>query len=543
LLLLVLALMPTQLAAQAQSTPQVQVRSHFTMNRYGYAIVNETVSFTNNGTSVVSAPPLTIGFGNLSSKIVDYRTTSGFAVSTLNGTWGPFVFGGGETVQAGNTTSFALSLLVDGVVSTATNGSLEVMTLSRPSLSIQVNTIEEVVTMPNSTQLASYPTGLGFASNGVNFTYFATFKEVAPQPAVTSLRAITQSPTQDFHPLEVYSASRVISAGTGGNPMVTDTISFKNLGTTDLSALHVASLTSPDAFVTILPPAEPKLLNPVRIAMSSYSISLANPAIGSPVSAGSNYTIVYQYNLDNRYYTVNGGQVDVNIPATPPIVAFVDSYSIGVSVPAGVRVVVGPPGAFSSLTPWQGGTTSVAYALSVGWAIDAGIPAASIVFVLLFAVLFVSRTTATEEEETEEESSTERAAAMIKAFDEKTSLINGLWAEVSSKDANEIDKEFFDGLRVRMDSFRSRALQRLNEMKQKSTTQKFFDLLNQIHMTEREVDRAAKDKLNLYEQYYMKRMRKEVFDRLLPQYTKRLERALNQLSDELHVVQREAKML
>ena len=38
-------------------------------------------------------------------------------------------------------------------------------------------------------------------------------------------------------------------------------------------------------------------------------------------------------------------------------------------------------------------------------------------------------------------------------------------------------------------------------------------------------------------------MRKEVYDRLLPQYTKRLERALNQLSDELHTVQRESKLL
>jgi len=68
-------------------------------------------------------------------------------------------------------------------------------------------------------------------------------------------------------------------------------------------------------------------------------------------------------------------------------------------------------------------------------------------------------------------------------------------------------------------------------------------VVNQIQTTEREVDRAAKDKLNLYQQYHLKQMRKEVFDRLLPQYTRRLERALNQLTDELHTVQREAKLL
>jgi len=49
--------------------------------------------------------------------------------------------------------------------------------------------------------------------------------------------------------------------------------------------------------------------------------------------------------------------------------------------------------------------------------------------------------------------------------------------------------------------------------------------------------------LNLYEQYYTRRMRQETFEKLLPSYRKRLESALNQLSDQLNLTQREAKML
>ena len=132
---------------------------------------------------------------------------------------------------------------------------------------------------------------------------------------------------------------------------------------------------------------------------------------------------------------------------------------------------------------------------------------------------------------------------MIKTFDEKTNLINSLWPEIEAKDPNELEKAYFDELRGRLDTFRSRALQRLNEVRQKAASQRFAEVVNQIQATEREVDRAAKDKLNLYQQFYLRQMRKEVYDRLLPQYTKRLERALNQLSDELHTVQREAKLL
>jgi hypothetical protein len=297
--------------------------------------------------------------------------------------------------------------------------------------------------------------------------------------------------------------------------------------------------------VTVLPPAVPRLLNPARVKLDKFGIALSTTSIGASVNPNMNYTLVYQYPLPQKYYSTSGGQITLDLPTTSPIGAFVNSYVIGFSLPVGVKVVHEPPSAFFNVdpAPWKTGSFTMTYRLSVGWAVGQGVPAASAVFVLLLIGLYVSRTRMTEMEETEEESSTERASAMIKAFDEKTSLINALWPEVAAADPNELDRAYFDELRGRLDAFRSRALQRLNEVKQKSTTQKFFDLLNQIHTTEREVDRATKDKLNLYEQYYTRRMRKEVFDRLLPQYSKRLEKALNQLSDELHVVQREAKLL
>jgi len=288
-------------------------------------------------------------------------------------------------------------------------------------------------------------------------------------------------------------------------------------------------------------------VSPVSLSLISDSIDLTQLAFGYPnngVAAGGNFSITYEYPLGSSHYTVSGGQVKITLPETLPINAFVDSYTIELSLPHGA-VSSGPAlTTFSGVTPWQTGQESYSYGLSVGWAIDDGVPLATIVFAVLLIGLFASRTTTAEaEEEEEEESSSELAATMIKVFDEKTNLISSLWPEIESKDPNELDKEYFDELRTRLDTFRNRALQRLNEVKQKSTSQKFYDVVNQIHQTEREVDRAAKDKLNLYQQYYTRQMRKEVFERLLPQYNRRLERALNQLSDELHTVQREAKLL
>jgi hypothetical protein len=545
LLLLILAALPAPFAAHAQGTPRVAVKSVFILDRYGFATINETVRFTNNGTSAVPAPSLTIGFGNLSSTVAAYNLTvpGGFSLATPSGQGGPFTVNGGQSIPAKGNASFVFSALLNGIVSKAKNGSIQVLTLSSPSISTRVDTLFDVVKMPAYTEFRSAPSGLTANIAGANNTYSSTASGATPA-AATSLRTVHFSSTDDFNPLHVYRASRTITAGADGSPQVTDSVYFENMGTSPLSLLHVNLLAS-GTQVTVLTGTEPRLVNPVKISLQSGAIPLAYFTSGYPnagVKAGANFTISYQYPLGAKHYAASGGQVAATVRDSPPIRAFVDSYSISLSLPQGTSASLSSPATITGATPWQAGSTKFAYGLSIGWGVNSGVPAASVIFLLLLLGLFVSRGAAMEATE-EEETSTELASDMIKAFEEKTALINGLWPEIEGKDPNEEDKDYFDELRGRLDSFRSKALQRLNEVKQKSTSQRFSEVVNQIQQTEREVDRAAKDKLNLYQQYHLKQMRKEVYDRLLPQYTKRLERALNQLSDELHNVQREAKLL
>jgi hypothetical protein len=548
LLLLLLAFLPFQSAAHAQGTTTIDVNSQYTLNRYGFATINETVMVTNNGTSAIQVPSLTVGFGNISSKIVASNLVGSGFNSTQAG--GSFVVSSTQSLQAGANTTFVLSALLNGVVSTARNGSLEVLTLSSPSISTKVDKLTEEVQMPASTSFESPPADLSENLTGSGNVYSAVQNGVTPS-AVTSLRSIAQSADQDFNPLHVFSAQRTITTGPDGKPLVTDKVVFENLGTTPLTQLYVSLLApfgTPVEIVTATA-TQPVLLMPFSVSLSGGAIDLTSLAVGYPsngVQANTNFTLTYQYPLGSSYYSVSGGQVSMKIPESAPVSAFVDSYSVGMTLPQGAKAVQGSTASLTGVTPWQTGTAVLAYTLSPGWTIEGGIPLASLVFVLLLIGLFAARAggtaAETEEAEEEEETSTEQASGMISAFDEKTNLINSLWPEIEARDPNEVDRAYFDELRGRLDQFRNRALQRLNEVKQKAASQRFSEVVGQIQVTEREVDRAAKDKLNLYQQYYLKQMRKEVYDRLLPQYTKRLEKALNQLSDELHTVQRESKL-
>ena len=547
-----MAALPVALTAHAQGAPSVAVASAYTLDRYGFATINESVTFTNNGSSAAAAPSLTFGVGNLSSRVSAYSlaVANGFTLETPPSQGGPYTVAGGVSIAAGGNASFVLSVLVNNVVSTAGNGSLEALVLTSPSISAKVDTLSNEIDMPTSTTFTSSPPGMTANLAGSTNSYTSTAREVTPA-AATSVRAVASSSIADLNPLHVFSATRTITASANGTPLVTDTVELENLGTNPLGVLYVDLAAPSNTKVTVLPGPNPPLVNRVTLSLSSGGILLGEFASNYPnpgVSTGNNFTISYQYPLGTKYYSVSGGQVTLKVPEAPPIKAFVDSYTIRLALPQGTSAsksaptTLGTPG--SPVTPWQGGEAGFAYGLGFGWAINAGIPAASVIFVLLLVGLFVSRTTTAQAEETEEEeTSTELASDMINAFDEKTTLINGLWPEIEGKDPNEVGKAYFDELRGRLDTFRSRALQRLNEVKQKSSSQRFSEVVNQIQATEREVDRAAKDKLNLYQQYYLRQMRKEVYERLLPQYTKRLERALNQLSDELHTVQRESKLL
>jgi hypothetical protein len=542
--LLIAAILP-QVSVLAQSTTKLTAVSDYELNRYGYAVVDISVTAKYNGTGTIQWPGaegIGIGLGGLSTDIVGINVTGGYQWSNSSAN-GVITVTGSTDVASGSSATFGVTAVLNGVVSHAVNGSLEVNVLTSPYISTGVSSLVSVISMPDNTVFAVPPHSFGTTSIGTATNYTRTQTNVAAPTASVTTSLISQSALQDFHPLKVYSATRVISVGDGGNPVVEDRITFANLGTTSLSTLYVSPLTSSTAAVTMEPASQPPLFNPSSVALQNDGIDLTRSK-GYPPAAGANYTILYRYPLAQKYYTVSGGTVTLSIPQAPPIPTFVQSYSFQLSVPAGTSVTSGTTSmTYSNVSPYQSGTLGTGYSLSLGWALDAGVPLASAIFAVLLFALFVSRTKTTEEEETEEESATERASAMIKAFEDKTSLINQILAEVPSIDPNDRTKVYFDGLRSRLDSYRSRALQRLNEVKQKSTTQKFFDLLNELHTTEREVDRAAKDTINLYEQYYTNRMRKDVFDRLLPTYRKRLEKALDQLSEELHVAQREAKLL
>ncbi len=551
ILTLVLVALPYGVGAQSQGGPVVTVTNQYIVNRYGYAVLNETVKYNNSGSSPVQIPTLQIGVPqNISSRLVgDYSLVGGgYTLTTStspNSTGLLFSVASQNTLQPRAVSTFSLEAVV-GNISIKANSTSGIIVLEYPSLNLQANTFNTQVRMPTSTFISPLPQGwTSNQSSAGRATYKRTFTGFSPAKPHALFGALQSSTSMDFHPIRAYSASRIVTAASNGSPQVQDSVTLKNSGSSDLSTLNLAMLNS-SVKVTVIPSMSPPLLNPTTLTVSNGVIVLTgSPFV--PVPSGRNFTLTIAYALPGKFYTVSGGNVVVNLPLTPPIAAPVDTFTLAMSLPNGLRATQAQSRVVQHATPITSGTQTFSYSLTLGWASDRAIPAASVIFVAALVAFFVS----VERQEGEEAEGEEKEKGgvtgdipdMIKAFEEKVDLVNTILREVPNEDPNNLNKAYFVDLRSRVDTFRSKALQRLNDVKQKSTAQRFTERLTRIHDVEREVDRATRDILNLYEQYYMRRMRQETFEKLLPSYKKRLEAALNQLSDQLNLAQREAKML
>lgn len=542
LLLLVVLAAPLGAAAQSGDKPAITLTNQYIVNRYGYAILNETIKYNNSGVSSLGIPTMQLGVPqNISSRLVgDYALVGdgySLATSTSNGLL-LFSISSQKTLQPKSVSSFSLKAVVRDI-SVLNKTAPSILVLEYPSVNLQVDSFNFMLQMPASTLITPVPQSWSSSQNQSRTTYKTAFTGFGPQTPLVFLGALQPGTSIDFHPIHVYSASRTLTAASDGSPLVQDSVTLSNTGTSDLTSLQLAMLNN-SAKVTVIPSMVPPLLNPTPVRLTSGAIDLTKTPF-TTILSGANFTVTILYGLPSKFYTVTGGNIQVTLPLTPPIGAPVDSYALSISLPSGLRATGSQGRVVQNATPVMIGEQTFSYSLTLGWASDRAIPAASVIFVAALLAFAVSRPTL--EAETEEGEITGDVSNMIRAFEEKVDLVNRVLQEVPKEDPNNVNKAYFDELRSKLDTFRSKAMQRLNEAKQKSTTQKFSEHLNRIHDIERQADRATRDMLNLYEQYYTRRMRGETFEKLLPSYRKRLDTAMNQLSDQLNLTQREAKTL
>jgi hypothetical protein len=356
----------------------------------------------------------------------------------------------------------------------------------------------------------------------------------------SSLNATNQA---YFLPVKVTSIVSTIIPNSNGYPQIQELVTFRNLASYTISDLPVSLLSGSITSVTIVPWSTPPTIDPTLVSVTNGAIALTSAPFSAPIQAGDNFTFAMEYSVPSSLVKTSGSTVTVSVPYTLPIQAVVGSYTVTSLLPSGMHSVGTSKTVVTNATPITQGSISISYSVSTGWGADQAVPAASLLFAAVFIILALKRPESKKKDEDEEEEMTVTGMLpdLIKGLEDKVALFGQFQSDVAGKAQGAVTKAELVKVRNEIDSLKTRAINRLNEIRQTAGSKRFLELIGQIQDAEREEDRSAKDLLNLYDQYHGRRMKEETFRRLLSNYRKRWDASTDHLSDLLNLAQREGK--
>jgi hypothetical protein len=514
----------------------------------GFGVLNDSFTFTNSGSSSVQIPTLHLGLpGKIASRasnlVLSPSGQFSLSQSQSNGTTFLAIAPDQPTLGAGANETVAVKAILANIFNftTAFGTKAPLLVLLSPSLDVNVTQLTSSIVLPNGGYLAQTPAGFtGSAKNATIPTFTLIQANVLPKISSGYLN-FTETSQTGFTPIKVNSIVRTFVPTANGSPIVDETFSLYNLANYDVASIHLHLLDPTLQSVAVVPNTLPPLLNTQKVTLGSGGvITFASTTLGSPLVAESNVTLEISYQLPSTMMAVTGNSVQLNIPYAPIISAPVSSYTISLATAKGVTANGVASFTNETFTPFTTGSVVFAYTVSVGWAADQAIPAAALLFAVVFAMFAIQRPSAKEKGREIEKESLE-TADVLKAFEDKTGLETQYMEELSTATKGSKGRTDFDRMRNEVADLRGRAIQRFNELRRDLGSGKQFELLTRVGEAEKEEDRAFRDLLNLYLQYHGNRMNEETFKRLQPGYKKRVDSAINHLSDLLHEVQEEER--
>jgi hypothetical protein len=530
----------------------VTIGHHYTITFYGYGILNDTITFSNPGASAVQISSIQLGIPDgIVSRAAGLRFVSSTPYTTTkaenNGTTLFTITPGQPTLAPHATSTVSLESYVKDVLNTTTTSkgvqTGRLMLMTAPSINQHVDVINLAVQLPLGVALKTAPTGFTATTNNTGTYYQKPIFNATSQSSSSQYFEYSMADTTHFHPVEFFSATRSLTASTSGSPQISDSLVLKNLGSIPLSTLKLSLISKNVSTATVVAPGSPPLVNPRGISIIQGVVDFTRAPFPGGIAPGDNYSFTLVYDVPSDAVKVSGGAVTVPISHSPPVDGVVGTYTIQTSFPDGITSTNSTTIKLHDATPFDRGTTTFRYSLSLGWGAAQAVPIASVLFAVAFIGLVAYRQTTREPEKGEEEKQESGGGRLLdatKAFEDKLALVAQTLDQLASKQPGTMGKTDFDKMRSELDALRSRALQRLNEAKVAAGPGRYFDLLTQIQDAAREENRAARDLINLYEQYQTRRMREDTFQKLLPNYRRRLNGAINRLSDLLNAAQKEA---
>jgi len=508
---------------------------------YGFILVNETIFIKNDLGSPATLPLINITYpSELYNKIIPQLISPSdfnFNIALTENYTRLTIDTKGYEIQQDENFTISVKFYLVKTFSPAGDSNYSASIPLVPALSLPIEQVNSSLSIPPLTIFTSQHEKFKEIIDDRTYihTLIGNFSKVAQGFSITENVTIN-IPVEGiyFALLEFTKAKRELILSPLGDIRVRDTITMINYDNRSISKLKPSLLTNDFKSITIIPPLTNPFSNPLSDA-NKRQVDL-----GTNLTRGEIYTVTLEYPIKpSDFIKAKDGLFELSLTLKSPIDGVVYDYTLKVTLPEGFFAYSKTEENKVNASPLDG-EQRIEFRFGLAWASKDIMPIASFFFIAtLIAFLIVGKPFIKEELK----EIVIRTKEYIESFEEKITATKELIDLYKKRQSDQISKIEFKTTRQLLDERISKAIIKINELRPKliSLQPSLQELLSKISDLHRDYDRADRELINLYEQFFAKKVRAEAFDRLLPIHQRRVDEAKEGLLNSIDMLRSEVE--
>ncbi len=512
------------------------------VNDYGFILVNETIYINNDHGSSVTLPSINITYpSELYDKIIPQVISPidfSFSISsTENHTRLTIHSPQGYEIQPNGSVTISVKFYFVKMFSSA--GDLDYIASIPlvPALSLPIEQVDSSLSIPPLLIFVSQH--INFTSSVIadRWTLKGAFLNVAQDFSITENVKINTLEEIYFALLEFTEAERELIFSPLGDIMVKDTITMISYDDRNISRLKPSLLTDDFKSVVIIPP----LINPFPNPLEEASLQkLTEVPLATNLKKGGKYSVIFEYPIKSSdFVKAEYGLFEFSLPLKSPIDGVVYDYTMEIILPEGFFAFSETKKSIANASP-LGGEQMLEIRLGLAWASKEIMPIASLFFIATLMAFIIVKRPFFKEELRE---IVIRTGEYVESFEEKITANKELIDLYGKRQSDQISKIEFKATQQLLEERRNKATFKINELRPKLTSiqpslQKPLLEISDLH---RDYDRVFRELINLHDQVFTKKVKIEVFGKLLPVQKRRVDEAREKLVNSVDMLRREVE--
>jgi hypothetical protein len=510
------------------------------ITEHGFIVVEDEFTYTNNGNTETQLTSYELGYRNISVNDFSSIQINGpvnfeVRINEQNNITNIYFEPKSDyQISSGSSITISIQFYISNMVNSKDGGIFSAKLPMIPSMNIILDEVRISITLPQVSEIQNLPQDFNLEDVPDSKKITSITENVGKNDAATDVLRYNINPLISLPILEFSRIDQKFLSKSDGSVTVRDEISIINRGGSRASRVKLAFLNQEISSIDIVPIGNPPLVNKLPINVVDGVLDLQR-GYGIALSKDEEFIFGIEYPLPSEYGDTIDGVATYEIPIKPPVDGVIRTFTAEVIEESGVKISETESLEFEEFTPFQENLLIFKLNPKIIWGSEQIAPIATLLFIIVLAVLFSQRTGINRGII---KSETPFIEDLISIFEEKIAIVEDISNFSRSKKKGTSNKISLSESKRYFISLKGKAAGRLGETRSQIVKIKpqlknnLLDLSN----ADKDFNRAALDIIGLREKQVIGRMSSDTFERLMKKYKTRLSTSKDRIREKIDFI-------